>query len=186
MNNQLTKWLKLAYQNAWQEFLQRPIAAIGILVVISGLLLPTLLSESLREKIWRLLLTTLQLTMEMNIVSVVLAFLLLLCSSCYLLKKLKKQGGKGKFVFISYGEFLWKVNIFESGEIFVDFAPYCKEHQVEMVSTHLGLICAVCGSKSAIEEDRNYLKKTRELVTNLMTAQRKGHLVIKSNHNSRP
>jgi len=184
MKNQLTKWLKLVCQNAWQEFLRRPIATIGVLIGIGGLLLPILLSESLREKIWRLLLTTKQLTIEMNIILVVLAFLLLLYSSYHLLKKLKKQREKDKTLFISYGGFYWKISIFESGKIFVDPAPYCKKHQVKMASTHLGLICAVCGSESAIEEDRSYLEKTRELVENLVTAHQEGHLVINSNHNS--
>lgn len=175
MYSKLKHWLTVLNQNAKKELIERPIGSIGVLVGIFVVVLPLLLSESLRGFVLYLLSRLLQPKIELNLSLLIIAIAALLAAA---LIPSKKEDKKKDHYFIEYDVFTWKVSSTSMGP-YVDKLPYCKNHQTKMVSiSHDLYVCPLCGSANAIEMEYARLRLIREAVESLAEAKYDDHLKI--------
>jgi hypothetical protein len=175
MREKLKYWITLLYNNARKEFSERPIATIGVLVALIGVLPSLLLSESLRDFVGYLLSIIFLPQIEASLFPLIIALIALLVVAYHSSQKIQK---KKNHYFIDYADFTWKIYIYPLGP-YVDQEPHCKKHRVRMVSvSNETYVCPLCGNAGAIKISYKRLNALRELVQNLADAKSDEHLQV--------
>ena len=131
MKNKLIRRIKSLWQNVKQEFSEKPIASTGVLVGIFFVLIPLLLSESLRDFFGYLLSSLFQPTIKLSILPLAIVSVVLLAAFLTSFKLKSKPKKDKNHYFIPYGDFTWKIDL-SYGYPQVDKTPYCKDHQKDL------------------------------------------------------
>jgi predicted RNA-binding Zn-ribbon protein involved in translation (DUF1610 family) len=177
MKDKVMRWLKSLYQSANKELSERPIATTWVLISIAVVMLPLILSGLWRAFVLYQLTKLMkpQIALSLFPLSVsIFALLAIVLLACFL--RIKKQDSKD-FYFIPYDAFTWKVKIHGNRQYSVDPYPFCKLHQIKLVTTdNTSFVCPVCGSQSAIKIPQRRRSLLYEAVKNLAEAQLEDHI----------
>ena len=175
MYEKLKYWITLLYHNAKKELIEKPLASSGVLVGIFVVVLPLLISKSLRGFVVYLLSKIFLPQIEASLFPLTIALVALLAVAFI---PSKKENRKKNYYFIEYGDFKWKITVSSMGP-YVNRSPFCKTHQVKMFSTSNDLyVCPVCGSKDAMKLPSSRRNLLHEAVENLAEAEHDEHINV--------
>lgn len=175
MYEKIKYWLTLLYHNAKKELIEKPLASAGVLVGIFVVVLPLLISKSLRGFVVYLLSKIFLPQIEASLFPLTIAVVALLVVAYSTSRKIHQ---KKNHYFIDYDDFTWKVYTSPSGP-YIDQEPHCKKHRTRMVSvSDETYICPICGSSGAKKLSYKRLHTLRELVQNLADAKSDEHLHV--------
>lgn len=174
MNTSNNKPLEALYETAKKELYTEPIRSLGILAGIFAVLIPLLLSGSLRDFFLYQSELLLQKKVTMSILPLLLGSLSLLCS-LYILHKPHKKF-KVKYLFHSYCGYTWRFCYDKSGNIKFSDGTYCEYHKIKYTEVDMLLICPFCGSKDALKIDTEVESTARDMAKSIIDAIKNNHI----------
>ncbi len=175
MKEKLLQLIKGLYQSGKKEFSERPIATTGVLATLLVVTIPLVLSRVLRGFVAYQVSELLKPRIELSLFPLAVTVFVLILAACLPLKKKEKE--KKNHYFIQFDAFAWKVKLFGNRRHSVDETPFCKEHQIKLISSDYDFyICPVCGSDAAIKLPYRRLSVLYTAVKNLAEAQLDDHI----------
>ena len=174
MKEKLRQLLKTLCQSGKKEFSERPIATIGVLATLLAVTIPLVLSRVLRGFVAYQASELLKPKAELSLLPLAISIFALVLAACLPLSK--KKPSKNHY-FIQFDAFAWKVKLLGNRRHSVDETPFCKEHQIKLISSDYDFyICPICGSDAAIKLPYRRLSVLYSAVKNLAEAQLDEHI----------
>jgi len=174
MNISINKPITTLYETAKKELYTAPIQSLGILAGVFAILIPLLLSESLRGFLLYRLSRSLQQEVVLSLLPLLIAFLSLLCA-LYVLNSHPNEF-KIKYKFYSYNGYTWRLHHDKSNNIKFSDGTYCDAHKIKYTEVDRLLICPFCDSSDALEVDINYESSSRDIARSMLDSIKNNHI----------